>query len=310
MSKWGTGKVTGGKLYCRKQPISGYDAWGRFNNGATIPVKEYDSNWYETYWNNDTNKVGYVMKQYISNVNWNGGSSGESSSSYPTGSFGKTTTTQVRVRTTAGGNNFTQVVKGSMFYIEGTENGTPISNNPLWVKVRFGNGNGGHQTRYIHSSCFGNVQTLSNSVKTRMIAIAESLEKNTGAGLGLSGEWCQRFIYWLVGACGIDNLSVPSSGYCGVARKTWVNNYNAVWHQRGDGYVPSAGDLIYYGELDSEQSSHVGIVVKGGNSFETIEGNMGTEADKTKHKVKRCKGTVNSGICNDKYYQGFLKLNY
>ena len=30
MSEWGTGQVTGGKLFCRKQPIAGYEYWGRF----------------------------------------------------------------------------------------------------------------------------------------------------------------------------------------------------------------------------------------------------------------------------------------
>ena len=313
MSEWGTGVVTGGKLYCRKQPISGYEAWGRFNNGATIPIKAYDNTWYETYWNGNTSNVGYVMKQYITNENWSGSSSGNTGdASFPAGSFGKTTKTGVRVRTTPGGSNFKQVVQGSMFYIEGTATGPKISgsDSTVWVKVRFGKGDGSHESRYIHSSCFGNVQTLSSSVKPRLVAIAKSLEKNTGSGLGLSGDWCQRFIYWLLGACGIDGLSFPSSGYCGQARLAWVNCYGATWHQRGDGYVPSAGDLIYYGDLNSDISSHVGIVVTGGSSFSTIEGNMGTETNQTAHKVKLCTGSVSEGKCNNRSYQGFLKLNY
>lgn len=38
-------------------------------------------------------------------------------------------------------------------------------------------------------------------------------------------------------------------GYCGRARLAMVNSGKGTWHQRGDGYVPSAGDLIYYGNL-------------------------------------------------------------
>ena len=53
MSEWGTGKVTGGKLYCRKQPIDNYAYWGRFDNNAIIPIKLHDNTWYETYWNGD-----------------------------------------------------------------------------------------------------------------------------------------------------------------------------------------------------------------------------------------------------------------
>ena len=312
MSEWGTGLVTGGKLYCRKQPVSGYEAWGRFDNGTTIPIKAYNDVWYETYWNNNSNNVGYVMKQYITNENWDDSAPVDTSTSYTAGSFGKTTKTGVRVRTTPGGSNFKQVVQGSMFYIEGTATGPTISgsSSTLWVKVRFGKGDGTHESRYIHSSCFGNVQTLSSSVLPRIVAIAKSLEKNTGAGLGLSGDWCQRFIYWLLGACGIDGLNIPTSGYCGQARLAWVNNYGATWHQRDDNYVPSAGDLIYYGDLNSSTSSHVGIVVVGGNSFSTIEGNMGNETNQTDHKVKLCTGSVTSGKCNNRSYQGFLKLNY
>lgn len=73
---WGTGQVTGGKLYCRKQPQAGAAYWGRFDNNAIIPIKAYDSTWYETYWNGNTANVGYVMKQYITNENWNGTGSG------------------------------------------------------------------------------------------------------------------------------------------------------------------------------------------------------------------------------------------
>ena len=79
--------------------------------------------------------------------------------------------------------------------------------------------------------------------------------------------------------------------------------------QRGDGYVPSAGDLIYYGELNSDTSRHVGIVVTGGNNFTTVEGNMGGNENGSLNKVKLCTSSVSSGKSNGDDYQGFLKLN-
>lgn len=80
---WGTGTVTGGKLYCRKQPQAGYDYWGRFDDGAVIPIRALSGNtaWYETYWAGNQSNVGYVMSQYISNATFSGGGS---SSGYAT----------------------------------------------------------------------------------------------------------------------------------------------------------------------------------------------------------------------------------
>ena len=62
---WMSGYVSGGKLYCRKQPSKSAAYWGLFNDGATIQVKEHNTTWYETYWGNDPSKVGYVMKTYV-----------------------------------------------------------------------------------------------------------------------------------------------------------------------------------------------------------------------------------------------------
>ncbi len=219
-------------------------------------------------------------------------------SSFIAGYFGKTTKTGVRVRNTPESNSFTQVVMGSMFYIEGTENGPTISGSTstLWVKVRFGKGDGTYVSRYIHSSCFGNTLTLPASVKTRIVTIARTLVSNNGNGLDMSGDWCQRFIYWLCSASGMTVTNMPySEGYCGQARLKMVNLYGATWHQRGDGYIPAAGDLIYYGDLNSDISSHVGLVVTGGSSFSTVEGNIGTETNQSLHKVKTFTGSVSTG---------------
>ena len=69
----GTGTVIGGgPLYCRKQPIAGYEAWGQFQEGATIQIYSCStSGWYETRWNG--NNVGYVMTAYV-DMSGSGGS--------------------------------------------------------------------------------------------------------------------------------------------------------------------------------------------------------------------------------------------
>ena len=60
----GTGTVIGGgPLYCRKQPVAGYEYWGQFQEGATIEIYSCSTpGWYETRWNGN---VGYVMSAYI-----------------------------------------------------------------------------------------------------------------------------------------------------------------------------------------------------------------------------------------------------
>ena len=56
--------IGGGPLYCRKQPIAGYEAWGQFQEGATIQIYSCStSGWYETRWNGSN--VGYVMSAYV-----------------------------------------------------------------------------------------------------------------------------------------------------------------------------------------------------------------------------------------------------
>lgn len=60
----GTGQVIGGgSLFCRKQPIAGYEYWGQFQEGTTVQIYSCTaSGWYETRWNGS---IGYVMSQFI-----------------------------------------------------------------------------------------------------------------------------------------------------------------------------------------------------------------------------------------------------
>ena len=78
----GTGTVIGGgPLYCRKQPIAGYESWGQFQEGATIQIYTCStSGWYETRWPVGGSNVGYVMSNYVSTSG--GGSSGGTTVSF------------------------------------------------------------------------------------------------------------------------------------------------------------------------------------------------------------------------------------
>lgn len=309
-------KVNATNVNVRDKPsISGTTVLYRLSSPTTATVVSVISDWVKIQPSGKS--AGWICADYVDKSGSGTSAGGSSISSddnptYITGHFGHTTKPGVRLRTSPGSNSFVQVVQGSMFYIEGTETGPAItgSSSTLWVKVRFGKGDGTHKSCYIHSSCFGHTLIVTASVKTRIVAIAQTLVNNTGSSLGMSGDWCQRFIYWLCGASGMNVSGLPyCEGYCGRARLAMVNSGKGTWHQRGDGYVPSAGDLIYYGKLDSDTSRHVGIVVVGGNDFKTIEGNMGGNKNGSLNKVKLCTGSVSSEKSNGDYYQGFVKLS-
>lgn len=68
--------VGGGQLYCRKQPVAGYAYWGKFDEGATIPIYDCSTDgWFATRWPATGSNVGYVMSEFIS-LNSGGGGSG------------------------------------------------------------------------------------------------------------------------------------------------------------------------------------------------------------------------------------------
>lgn len=293
--------------------ISGY--WGRFADKSTIPLQAYNGTWYKTYWNNESN-IGYVMSQYVTNVKLDGSSSGDggtggtTTSSFTSGHFGRTNATGVNVRKepkkTAA--NYGQVKKGSTFYIEGVVTGTAIDGNTDWVQIRYGKASGGSVSAYIHSNFFEDIGSPSSIAKTRCTTIAKSLVGNSGASLGLGGDWCQNFIYWLCGACGKTVTCMSfGEGVCGDARVVMVSSYKATWNSWYAGLQPNVGDLVYYGTVGASTSQHVGLIVSVNSTAKTytsIEGNLSDS-------VKQCTGDYSAGTCsNNKKIQGFLTPNW
>ncbi len=309
----GTGTVIGGgPLYCRKQPIAGYEAWGQFQEGTTIQIYSCTtSGWYETRWPATGNNVGYVMSKYIS-------MSGSGGKTFTKGKFGATTATAVFARkqpSTASGTAYDSSEKlrlGSTFLIEGTESGTAVNGNTTWVKVRYGTSSGTSTDAYIHSDYFAEKTTTTPSTaKERCIEIANSLDGVHERVLGLSGECCQHFIYWLCGACGKTVSNMPyHTGFCGPARDYFNNSgryqaWNTSW---ANSHQPSRGDLVYYGTPGAATSPHVGLVIEvnpSSKQYTSIECNLSD-------RVKRCTGSYLTGYCADNRYniQGFASPSW
>ena len=191
-------KVNATNVNVRDNPsTSGTTMLYRLSSPTTATLVSVTSNWVKIQPSGKS--AGWIYADYVdkSGSSTGGGSTGsDDDPTYTTGHFGRTTKTGVRLRTSPDSNSFVQVVQGSMFYIEGTKTGPTItgSSSTLRVKVRFGKGDGTYESHYIHSSCFGNTLTITDSVKTRIVAIAQPLVNNTGANLGMGGDWCQRFM--------------------------------------------------------------------------------------------------------------------
>lgn len=169
-----------------------------------------------------------------------------------------------------------------------------------FVQVLFGNKYGETKSAYIHTEdCWPTNVRVPNDFIERAKIIAPTLVNATGNNLGLGGNYCQNFIYWLCGASGMAPSSLimpyPTSGdstyeKCGPARQ-WFENQG--WYTRRSEnslYHPSAGDFIYYKGNTESENSHVGFIVSGnGSKFVSIEGNAANG------KVKKVTGDYAMG---------------
>lgn len=94
------------------------------------------------------------------------------------------------------------------------------------------------------------------------------------AGGSYSYAWCASFVTWCARQAGISTSTIINSVSC----DNFVANFKSKsqYKTRASGYVPKAGDLIFYKSSDSDRTyaSHVGIVVgTDGTNVYTIEGN-------------------------------------
>ncbi|MBR6531113.1 MAG: CHAP domain-containing protein [Clostridia bacterium] len=89
-----------------------------------------------------------------------------------------------------------------------------------------------------------------------------------------TGEWCAYFVSWCARQAGIPTSVLPRLGNCAASVK-WYKNHS-VFRTPSSGYIPKAGDIVFYNWSGGETAKHVGIVtgVSGRNLY-TIEGNTG-----------------------------------
>ena len=98
-----------------------------------------------------------------------------------------------------------------------------------------------------------------------------------GASFGCpTGEWCAYFVSWCATNAGISTTVVPRLGSCSAAVR-WYKNHSE-FRAGNSGYVPKAGDIIFYNWSGGSTAQHIGIVtgVSGDNIY-TIEGNTGSD---------------------------------
>ncbi|MGN1432315.1 MAG: RICIN domain-containing protein [Ruminococcus sp.] len=105
--------------------------------------------------------------------------------------------------------------------------------------------------------------------------------------------WCHAFVSWCANQAGVGDL-IPKTASCSTG-VSWFENRNQ-FQLRSSGYVPKAGDIVYFG---SGGGSHVGIVTSSnGSRVYTIEGNA-------KDTVKVNGGYSNGYSISDTYIYGY-----
>ncbi len=86
-------------------------------------------------------------------------------------------------------------------------------------------------------------------------------------------EWCATFVSWVANQSGTLGTSVPKFASCALEGVPWFQDHGQ-WTNGDDGYVPVAGDIIFFDWEPDGRPNHVGIVVgSDGTNVYTVEGN-------------------------------------
>lgn len=102
-----------------------------------------------------------------------------------------------------------------------------------------------------------------------------SVKYNTwywGRNINGSGyAWCMAFQAYCANQIGVLNTAIPRTASCSTAVSYYKKN--GLFHLRGDGYTPKAGDLVFYGRGGS---SHVGMIIASpvNGYLQVVEGNV------------------------------------
>ena len=115
--------------------------------------------------------------------------------------------------------------------------------------------------------------------------------------------WCAIFDSYILRTSGVPTSVCPNFSSC----TNFRNNYmipKGIYHKAGSGYIPQAGDLIFFDWDLSGNCDHTGIVEKVLNNLVyTIEGN--TKGGYTTYGVRH-----KSYATTYKYFAGFCAIPY
>lgn len=104
---------------------------------------------------------------------------------------------------------------------------------------------------------------------------------------GLDADWCVMFLCWCANECGyIESGIIPRTASVAYM-ESWYKDQQ-LYHTRESGYVPKAGDIIFF----SNGGSHAGLVLDFDDETSTIitgEGNTGNSGMVPYHKGSRVK---------------------
>ena len=106
------------------------------------------------------------------------------------------------------------------------------------------------------------------------------------------GAWCAMFVSWCANQAGISTSVVPKHSSCDVGMNWFKNKGRWGWakywaNQKGyTVYTPVAGDIIYFGTGNLNDSTHVGIVYQVDSSYVyTIEGNKSNQCKRVSYSL-------------------------
>lgn len=89
------------------------------------------------------------------------------------------------------------------------------------------------------------------------------------------GDWCHYFVWSVFEDAGLGEL-IPHTGYCPTGVDWFLGDDDAYFYRASTGYVPQAGDVIYFDWDYNGIPNHVGLVEGcDGETVCTIEGNTG-----------------------------------
>lgn len=107
-----------------------------------------------------------------------------------------------------------------------------------------------------------------------------------GAWIGMNGQpWCHSFVSWCANECGlIEKGIIPKTASCVMGRSWFIQK--GQYRNASSGYVPKAGDFIYFDYDRKGITGHVGIVEFTENGVvHTIEGNKSNMVKKALYKL-------------------------